>query len=534
MGDYTIKHTEYPAPVTEAELLTMRQEKGISEEKYDFIGRFLTVCANLYGAMEMRECWAVYQKAARLWDMPMKVIRADFRDTFEILRRDDSLWFRIYTRNELDDYHIVQGGWMVAVLIHEDIMWQEGYLERLALPFMHHGYFDDPPHISDRFMSFLDHPQTKEEEALLAFLNGLKVDEKFSKPRDGMFTETHAGERLDSFSWISDAENKKLRGLWLGLDGVKRDANQAKALEKKLARESAAERALQSFRYGLQAAVGKNVKSPLRDFISFLKKELHVSLTQKQETDLAELSVAFSNVLPRWAGKGLSPLESYEDVLKLTRRGDTYRLTVLDPDELQEEEERRQEIEDRALQEEMLKQWKGQNDFTYPEPLTDKGLRSLARKNKVTLKALRFLDTYFEACAYVNGAVTIRDCWEMYKYALEDDWEDEIPEIHMTDFKGSLEILRQKGNTSYRILTQKELTGRKGKHDSWMKEVVIGKNIMNDTMEWRAAVMYLLAQMDASDSYNMPDGFPGELLYHLYEPDFDEELKIFKKSGSKS
>ena len=52
----------YPKPLSEKSLKRLYTQTGLSTEAYDFLHSLFAACANLYGAIALRDVWSVYQK----------------------------------------------------------------------------------------------------------------------------------------------------------------------------------------------------------------------------------------------------------------------------------------------------------------------------------------------------------------------------------------------------------------------------------------------------------------------------------------
>lgn len=52
----------YPKPLSEKSLKRLYTQAGLSTEAYDFLHSLFAACANLYGAIALRDVWSVYQE----------------------------------------------------------------------------------------------------------------------------------------------------------------------------------------------------------------------------------------------------------------------------------------------------------------------------------------------------------------------------------------------------------------------------------------------------------------------------------------
>ena len=52
----------YPKPLSEKSLKRLYTQTGLSTEAYDFLHSLFAACANLYGAIALRDVWSVYRE----------------------------------------------------------------------------------------------------------------------------------------------------------------------------------------------------------------------------------------------------------------------------------------------------------------------------------------------------------------------------------------------------------------------------------------------------------------------------------------
>ena len=52
----------YPKPLSEKSLKRLYTQAGLSTEACDFLHSLFAACANLYGAIALRDVWSVYQE----------------------------------------------------------------------------------------------------------------------------------------------------------------------------------------------------------------------------------------------------------------------------------------------------------------------------------------------------------------------------------------------------------------------------------------------------------------------------------------
>ena len=87
----------YPKPLSEKSLKRLYTQAGLSTEACDFLHSFFAVCANLYGAIALRDVWSVYQK---LKSGAPRIHRRDLIAFSTIVRREVQP-YRVYEIEEL-------------------------------------------------------------------------------------------------------------------------------------------------------------------------------------------------------------------------------------------------------------------------------------------------------------------------------------------------------------------------------------------------------------------------------------------------
>lgn len=536
MGDHTVKHTGHPAPLSEGEISKLRAKAGISGEKYHFIRNFLGICAMMYGIMEMKDCWDVYTELKDIGEELPKIHRADLGRAVEILRYEGAMNFRIYTPDEWNGLQGMESRWPTWYLLNEDFFFVGEEWKEKADSIRHEAESQDSWYISDD-TDFMDTGKPESEKALLKLLKNLRVTKGFIPMNGSLVNVAHEDIRLGDFPWMTEEERQLVNNYRYGMNGFLKDELRAEEMEKRFLKKSAAEWALREFRFHLQMEEAGQVELCVRRFLSLLKDRMMADISKEMEIKLVREAVELSNALHRWKKKGESPLDSGEGLCSFIPEKDGYRLEIkearypeeeYDEDYDDDENEDEKYKDDPELMAECMKEWKNRNEFSYPAPLEDEELKNLARKKKVTRKALRFLEFYFSAAAYVFGALTVRRSWEIYKLVRQEDWNVEIPEVHFTDFRDSLEIFRHTEKSDFRILTEKELAGRGVKHDSWGNWTLVNYGMIREGYHWRAAANYFMKRTRGYDSIYLPIEFMSDELYAFYKPHWVEVMSHFR------
>ena len=83
----------YPKPLSEKSLNRLYMQAGLSTEACDFLHSLFAACANLYGAIALRDVWSVYQK---------------LKSEAPRIRRYDLIAFSAIVRREVQPYRVYE------------------------------------------------------------------------------------------------------------------------------------------------------------------------------------------------------------------------------------------------------------------------------------------------------------------------------------------------------------------------------------------------------------------------------------------
>lgn len=83
----------YPKPLSEKSLERLYTQAGLSTEACDFLHSLFAACANLYGAIALRDVWSVYQ---------------ELKSEAPRIRRYDLIAFSAIVRREVQPYWVYE------------------------------------------------------------------------------------------------------------------------------------------------------------------------------------------------------------------------------------------------------------------------------------------------------------------------------------------------------------------------------------------------------------------------------------------
>ncbi|MBQ3335467.1 MAG: hypothetical protein IJG85_07795 [Eubacteriaceae bacterium] len=280
---------QYPKPLSERSIERMYKQAGLSDEARGFLHEFFAACANLYGAISMRDVWRIYQ---RLTKVP-KLRRKDLLAFASIARREENPYFvfeieelyRDEPHSELER-HIVSGE-----LISK-------YYGKFHLFYQLMDRIDEKPYyLPDDFLSFAKPKPSKSEVALLAFLGGLKSTANECVPKYGeTIPNANKGKRLDSFSFLNSMER-------FDLEWIKRPSAKAAFMKDRSGTE--AEKIMRVFKK--KENLGSNTPSETLQWFLDELTEVGVQMEDSQMEKLMNLIVDYHNNTNLWCLSGWKP-----------------------------------------------------------------------------------------------------------------------------------------------------------------------------------------------------------------------------------
>ena len=282
----------YPKPLSEKSLARLYKESGLTQAQIDYLHRLFLACANLYGALPLREVWNVHQMQAEAPKLRRKELIA-----FSGIARREALPYRVY---EIDELYSEETRADLSREIVSRALISYGY----ASVARYYGVMDSmaevPCFIPSDILQYEHMTPSKEETALLCFLNRLQVTEAECHPPYGNpYPCENRGKRLGEFSFLSTEERFE---------------------EEYLAKQP---RALQAFR---DSVAGTEAEKIIRNFrridsttdIPFTRnleiameelREVGVSLSERQTEKLCQLLTDFHNHTHLWNLRGWTPEE---------------------------------------------------------------------------------------------------------------------------------------------------------------------------------------------------------------------------------
>ena len=190
-------YMSYPKPLSEKSLERLYTQAGLSTEACDFLHSLFAACANLYGAIALRDVWSVYQELKS--DVP-RIHRRDLIAFSSIVRREvQPYWVyeieELYTEephNDLDR-HIVSKELIGA-----------GYGKMFSFYALMDERDDRPYCVPDDFLSYAEPTASVEEKSLADFIGNLKSTAMECAPKQRKtYPNENRGKKLNEFSFLN-------------------------------------------------------------------------------------------------------------------------------------------------------------------------------------------------------------------------------------------------------------------------------------------------------------------------------------------
>lgn len=282
---------QYPKPLSEKYIEKLYEQSGLSTDARDFLHRLFAACANLYGAIAMRDVWSIYQS---LTNAP-RLRRKDLLAFASIARREEQPYlvfeidelYKDEPRNELDRH-----------IVSKDLV-SNGYGKYHLLYDLMNQIDEKPYCIPDDFLSFAEPTPSGPETALLNFLSGLTSAADECAPKFGKtIPNENKGRKLGEFSFLNADER-------FGVEWLKRPTEKAAYLEDCSGTE--AEKIMRFFKRGEN--IGRNTPMGTLQWILDELTEVGVQMEEPQVDELLRLINNYHNNSRLWCLSGWKPSE---------------------------------------------------------------------------------------------------------------------------------------------------------------------------------------------------------------------------------
>lgn len=283
----------YPKPLSEKSLNRLYMQAGLSTEACDFLHSLFAACANLYGAIALRDVWLVYQE---LKSGAPRIHRCDLIAFSTIVRREVQP-YRVYEIEELYteephndlDRHIVSKELIGA-----------GYGKMFSFYALMDELGNQPYCVPEYFLSYAVSSASAEESVLSNFIGNLKSTAKECAPKQRKtYPNENRGKKLSEFSFLNLDEQFNLEYY------KKVPATYSALLEEYSGTES--EKIMRSYRR--TENIGYLRTTDMIQNVLIELCEVGVRLTETQHSTLMRLMMQYHNGSRLWCLRGWTPNE---------------------------------------------------------------------------------------------------------------------------------------------------------------------------------------------------------------------------------
>ena len=283
----------YPKPLSEKSLKRLYTQAGLSTEACDFLHSLFAACANLYGAIALRDVWSVYQ---------------ELKSEAPRIRRQDLAAFSAIVRREVQPYQVYEIEELYTEEPHNNLdrhivskeLIGTGYGKMSSFYVLMDGLGNHPYCVPDNFLSYAAPSASAVEKSLADFIGNLESAAEECAPRQRKaYPNENRGKKLGTFSFLNLSERFDLEYY------KKVPATYSALLEGYSGTETEKimrfHRRAENIGYLRSTDIIQNVLIELC--------EVGVRLTEKQQDTLMRLIVQYHNGSRLWCLRGWKPNE---------------------------------------------------------------------------------------------------------------------------------------------------------------------------------------------------------------------------------
>ncbi len=292
----------YPKPLSKKSIDSLYQNAEISPEQRDFILKFVSACAELYGDVAAEDAWNVYMELSSKTET-VRLHRRDFYAALGILRREKVPFYvfeadEVYSQEKREDK---------SRIIASKKLVRKGKRKFDLLYALDENTVGKPFYVPKNLLSYDPSAQDKYEKELIKVLEGLKCTAEEYTFGSQVLPCKYTGKYLKDFSYIDGADEFKLKCLSGEVEGYKANEKKAEELKKELYSINAAQRLVKELRFF--SSVGMfSPSEELQDLFDALT-ELGVEPSVNKAKMIADAAVNMLNNQRLWCNCGWTPLE---------------------------------------------------------------------------------------------------------------------------------------------------------------------------------------------------------------------------------
>lgn len=283
----------YPKPLSEKSLNRLYMQAGLSTEACNFLHSLFAACANLYGAIALRDVWSVYQ---------------ELKSGAPRIHRRDLIAFSAIVRREVQPYRVYEIEELYTEEPHDDLdrhivskeLIGAGYGKMFSFYALMDELGNQPYCVPEYFLSYAVSSASAEESVLSNFIGNLKSTAKECAPKQRKtYPNENRGKKLSEFSFLNLDEQFNLEYY------KKVPATYSALLEEYSGTE--AEKIMRSYRR--TENIGYLRTTDMIQNVLIELCEVGVRLTETQHSTLMRLMMQYHNGSRLWCLRGWTPNE---------------------------------------------------------------------------------------------------------------------------------------------------------------------------------------------------------------------------------
>jgi len=294
-----------PKPLGEKALQKMYREAGLSDEKIEYLHSLFEGASNLYGAILLKDLWAVYETLTYRNPDTIKIKKKELVAFSSIVRREKHDYF-VYEVDEL--YSAERRTDMKRLLVNNRLRAYDRYT-----PFyrVFQAQADKPFYVPGDLTDVKGEIVTEEEDELREYIGNLTASSPFvytmSEGKKVSSPSPHQGKKLSDFVYHDSSESRYIERLQslLGKGSAERDEEIRGAISYvEVPVSTAVMRRIRSFTFTSPEPSSERITSMITADLG----NAGVEITDDVRKELQKLVSSFINNANLYINRGWTPL----------------------------------------------------------------------------------------------------------------------------------------------------------------------------------------------------------------------------------
>lgn len=299
----------FPKPLGEKALQKMYREAGLTDQKIEYLHALFEGAANLYGAILLKDLWAVYETLTYRHPGTIKIKKKELAAFSSIVRRERHDYF-VYEADEL--YSAEKRTDMHRILANNRLRAYERYT-----PFyrVFHAQSGKPFYVPGDLTEVKGPIITEEEDELRGYIENLTASSPFVYTLSGGekvgSVSPHQGKKLSEFVYHDSSHSRYIEQLqsMLGKGSAERDEEIRESLSyMEVPFATAVMRTARAYTFNSPDPSSERISSLIADDI----ENVGVEITDEIRKELQRLISSFIDNANLYINRGWTPLRLAE------------------------------------------------------------------------------------------------------------------------------------------------------------------------------------------------------------------------------